>query len=110
MKKIFFSFMAICTVSTFAFANKNPKIIDENRKEVLMEKNYGELTISKFESIQEKSISQNSDEKVHFGTCDWVYIAWFVELNANEGFSVAEAHSFASGLESMCKMGNAVWP
>lgn len=110
MKKIIFSLIAICTISTMSFANKNPKTIDESKKEI-------KVSEIKKETVENKAVSEistldtlNTDARLQISPCTWVYVTWFIELNVNEGMTVEEAHSFASGIEDMCRMGTVVWP
>ena len=101
MKKFIFSLIAICAINTFSFANKNPKTIEEVKKEV----NATEIKkgVAETKSITENATldTLNTEAKLHISPCTWVYVTWFIELHENEGMTVEEANSFASGLQDM---------
>lgn len=109
MKKIIFSLIAICAINTFSFANKNPKAIEEVKKEINGTEIKKEVAETKTIEIRTLETS-NTEAKLQISPCTWVYVFWMVELHENEGMSIEEANSFASGLQDMCRMGTVVWP
>lgn len=107
MKKIIFSLAAICLMSTVSYANNNQKTTEKSKKEVIV------TEIQKYVKVTELGVEKEilntivSDETLRI---PWVYVAWFIELHYNQGFSAEDAHNFANGIQGMADMGTVVWP
>jgi hypothetical protein len=107
MKKIIFSLIVICTFSTFAHANNNQKTIDKIRKDLVLTEIQKEVNVTELGVIKEISNTNASYVTVRI---PWVYVAWFIELHKNQGWSVEDAHLWASNIQSLADNGTVTWP
>lgn len=107
MKKMIFSLAAICFMSTVSYANNDQKTTEKSKNEVIV------TEIHKYVKVTELGVEKeilNTKVSDQTSRIPWVYVVWFIELHNNQGWSVEDAHLWASNIQSLADMGTVTWP